>query len=447
MQIAPNVFKAYDIRGIVGSEMTEDLAFGVGRALADFLSGDGPVAVGYDMRPESAIYAQRLREGIIRQGREVWDIGLVTTDMAYFAAGQYGLAGAAMVTASHNPGQYNGIKLCREGAAPIGHDSGLGQIRQAIEQDNFKVTDRHGTVVQRDIVEDWISHALSFVHAESWPTWKVAVDAGNGMAGLIIPRLEPKLPEHITELFFKLDGTFPNHPANPHIPDNLRQLDKAIQSKNLDFGVAFDGDGDRAVLVDEEGIPVPESAAGAALAEYFLAKEPGAKVIYDVRTSKIVPDTVAAGGGQAIRSAVGGDTIKAKLRATGAVLGIEASGHYYFRDNYHSDSGLIAALLLTQILSDSKLKPSQLAKKYQKYFNSGEINLEVSNAAKVLEDVSVRFGDGQQDRLDGLTVNYSDWWFNARLSNTEPYLRLNVEAKTEHLLEQKVAELTKLIKQ
>lgn len=445
MQIAPGVFKAYDIRGLVGSEITEDLAFGVGRALADFLPGDGPVAVGYDMRPESASYAQRLREGIIRQGREVWDIGLVTTDMIYFAAGHYGLAGGAMVTASHNPGQYNGIKLCAADAAPIGHETGLAEIRRMVEGDAFKKTERHGTVLQRDISGDWIDHALSFVDPKAWPAWNVGVDAGNGMAGIIIPKLEPKLPEHITELFFKLDGTFPNHPANPHVPENLKQLDKAIQTEGLDYGLAFDGDGDRAVLVDEKGQPVPESVAGAALAEYFLAREPGATVLYDVRTSRIVPESVTAKGGKAVRTAVGGDTIKAKLRETGAVLGIEASGHYYFRDNFHSDSGLIAALLLMQILADGQLKPSELCRKYQKYFDSGEINLEVADKQKALEDLSVHFGDGQQDRLDGLTVSYPDWWFNARPSNTEPFLRINVEGADTQIVKNKTEEITRLI--
>lgn len=446
MKFNPSVFKAYDVRGRVGSEMTEDLAFAVGRALADFLPQPGPVAVGYDMRPESASYAQRLREGVIRQGREVWDIGLVTTDMLYFAAGHYGLAGGAMVTASHNPGQYNGIKLCGSGAAPIGHESGLAEIRQVLEEDRFTPTERHGTVVQRDITASWIDHALSFVQAGQWPVWRVGVDAGNGMAGLVIPKLEPKLPEHITELFFKLDGTFPNHAPNPHIPENLRQLDTAIVQQKLDFGVAFDGDGDRAVLVDQHGRPVPEAAAGAALAEYFLHKEPGATVLYDVRTSRMVPDTVAKAGGRAVRTAVGGDTIKAQLRQTGAVLGIESSGHYYFRDNYHSDSGLIAALLLMQILAERQIKPSQLAEQYGGYFDSGEINLEVTDKQRVLEDLSVHFGDGQQDRLDGLTVSYPDWWFNARPSNTEPYLRLNIEAKSRRVLDQKTAELQKLLR-
>lgn len=445
MRIAPDVFKAYDIRGIAGQEVTEDLAFAVGRALADYLPGDSPVAVGYDMRPESARYAQRLREGIIRQGREVWDIGLVTTDMIYFAVGQYGLAGGAMVTASHNPGQYNGIKLCREGAAPIGHATGLGRIKEMVEGDEFRPVERHGTVVQRQIIGDWVNHALGFVKAKSWPKWKVAVDAGNGMAGIVIPYLEPKLPEHITELFFKLDGSFPNHPANPHIPENLRQLDQAILTNRLNFGIAFDGDGDRAVLVDEHGQAVPESVAGAALAEYFLSQEPGAVVIYDVRTSRIVSDVVEAAGGRAIRTSVGGDSIKAKLRETGAVLGIEASGHYYFRDNFHSDSGLIAALLLMQIMAQGKIKASELAAKYRKYFDSGEINAKVENKQTVLERLADRFKDGKQDRLDGLTVSFSDWWFNARPSNTEPFLRINIEAESAELLKERTAQVLALL--
>lgn len=445
MQFSQSVFKAYDIRGLVGGEMTEELAFGVGRALSDFLPGEGPVAVGYDMRPESASYAQRVREGVINQGREVWDIGLVTTDMLYFAAGHYGLAGGAMVTASHNPGQYNGIKLCGRDAVPIGHASGLADIKAALEADQFKPSDRHGTVVQRDITPDWINHALSFVDVSSWPVWEVGVDAGNGMAGLIIPELEPRLPDHITELFFKLDGTFPNHAPNPHVPDNLKQLDAVIIDHNLEFGIAFDGDGDRAVLVDENGRPVSEAAAGAALAEYFLQHEPGAAVVYDVRTSRIVPDVVMAAGGRAIRTPVGGDSIKAKLRESGAILGIEASGHYYFRDNFHSDSGLIAALLLMQIMASTGLKASELSAKYRKYYDSGEINLEVRDKQAAITALANTFQDGQQDRLDGLTVTYPDWWFNVRPSNTEPFLRLNVEANTEALLTAKTEYISKLL--
>lgn len=446
MQFTESAFKAYDIRGVVGTEITEELALAVGRGLADMLENHGPVAVGHDMRPDSSRLAQRVREGIIEQGREVWDIGLVTTDMIYFAVGHYGLAGGAMVTASHNPGEYNGIKLCRAEAAPIGQTTGLDRIKSAIINDRFETSERHGTIIQRDITQDWVKHALAFVRAAKWPAYKVGVDAGNGMAGSIMPQLAPKVPLVISPLYFELDGTFPHHPANPHVPANLKDLDQLIRDQGLDFGLAFDGDGDRAVIVDEQGQPIDEAVTGAALADYFLTKEPGSTVLFDVRTSRIVADIVEAAGGKAIRTPVGGSNIKLKMRETRAVLGIESSGHYYFRDNYHSDSGLIAALLIVQILADSGLKPSQWAAQYHRYADSGEINLGVVDKEQVLRDLADRFADGQQDNLDGLSVHYPDWWFNARPSNTEPYLRINVEANTAEVLKAKLDEVRSSVK-
>jgi phosphomannomutase len=446
MKFINSVFKAYDIRGLVGTEITEELALAVGRSLADLLGNHGPVAVGHDMRPDSAVLAQRLREGIISQGREVWDIGLVTSDMIYFAVGHYGLAGGAMITASHNPGQYNGIKLCREEAAPIGETTGLDRIKVALANDDFEESPRHGTIIERNIVTDWIDHSLSFVDVSKWPAYKVGIDAGNGMAGAIIPSLEPKVPLRISPLYFELDGTFPNHPASPIEPKNLRDLVALIERDKLDFGIAFDGDGDRAFLVDELGQPVTGSVMAAIIAEAMLVKYPGATILYNAVCSRVVKETIEAHGGTAIRTRVGHSFIKTDMRTDRAVFAGEHSGHFYFKDNYFADSGLIAALVAIDVLAKSGLKLSQLADKYRRYYESGEINVEVKDKAAKLDELAARYSDGTQDLLDGLTVNYADWWLNCRPSNTEPYLRLNVEATSPELLKIKLDETLTLIK-
>ncbi len=269
MQFTESIFKAYDIRGLVGKELTPEVALGVGRALADFVN-EGPVAVGHDMRPDSAELAAEVRKGLVQQGREVWDIGLVTSDMIYFAVGHYKLAAGAMVTASHNPGEYNGIKMCRELARPIGVDTGLVDIKNTILNDSYKDGAIPGSVVAKDVKADWITHALSFVNADKWPAYKVAVDAGNGMAGAIVPELEKQVPLKVTEMYFELDGTFPNHPASPIEVENLADIIAEITTNNLDFGIAFDGDGDRAFLVDDTGRQVSGTVMTAMLAEYMI---------------------------------------------------------------------------------------------------------------------------------------------------------------------------------
>lgn len=387
-----------------------------------------------------------MRQGLTTQGRDVIDIGEVSSDMIYFAVGHLKAAGGAMVTASHNPGQYNGIKLCRELARPIGIETGLGEIRDAVEADDYKTAGSHGEVAKRDIMDDWVTHALSFVDAAKWPAYRVAVDAGNGMGGEVMPHVDGKTPLEVTPLFWKLDGSFPNHVANPMILKNDETLIELVESHKLDFGIAFDGDGDRAFLVDERGRLVPGSATGAILAHHFAVDNPGATILYDVRTSFTVHDTIVRDGGVPRRCRVGHSFIKADMRKYNAPFAAEASGHYYFRDNFYADSGLISALVMVDQLAKSGKKLSELVDQYVTYADSGELNYEVKDAKVKMTELKTAFADGVQDELDGLTVTYPTWWFNVRSSNTEPYVRLNVEAHDTKTLDEAVARLAKHFK-
>lgn len=446
MKVIESVFKAYDIRGLSGSEVTVELAQMVGRAVADYLPSDGPVIVGRDMRPDSLALQQALIKGLSDQGREVWDIGLVTTDMVYFAVGNFADAdGGVMVTASHNPGKYNGIKLCGKGAIPMGATNGLLDIKSAIEADNFKDSVLPGKIVEKSIMDEWIQQILRFVEITTLRSYRIAADAGNGMAGVVLPVLAKRLPFEISPLYYELDGSFPNHIANPHLHATLGDLIDVIQKHKLDFGLAFDGDGDRGALIDETGEPVPEAIMGAILADYYLRQNPGASIVYDVRTSHIVRDTITRAGGIGIRSKVGGDVIKHTMRETGAVLGIELSGHYYFKDNYYSDSGILAVMAVIRVLSASGQKLSQLVEPYRLYATADEENFEVADADAVIARLKSAFSDGVQDELDGLTVEYEKWWFNVRKSNTEPLVRLNVEAETNDDLAAAKARLQRVI--
>ncbi|HYG84326.1 MAG TPA: phosphomannomutase/phosphoglucomutase [Verrucomicrobiae bacterium] len=441
----PEIFKAYDVRGRVGSELTVEVCWNIGKALADFLPNDGAVAVGYDMRPDSKQLAEAVIEGVRLQGRDVINIGLVSTDMIYFAVGKLGLAGGAMVTASHNPGDYNGIKLCREEAKPIGIETGLLEIRDAAMAGNFVPAAEKGNLTDKDVREEWVQHVLSFVEVSKWPQYHIAIDAGNGMLGAIAPVLEPHVPLKIERMYFELDGTFPNHIANPLEPKNIIDLQQKIRSEALDFGIAFDGDGDRAVLVDETGEPVSGTVMTAILAKYFLSRHPNATILYNAICGRIVPETVEANSGTAIRTKVGHSYIKAKMREHDAVFAGEHSSHYYFRDNWSADSGLLAAMIAIEVLAQSGKKLSQLAAEFKKYVAIPETNFEVADKTAVLESLKQTFTDGQKDELDGLTVNYSNAWFNVRGSNTEPLIRLNAEATTVDELEELVARVRAVI--
>lgn len=439
------IFKAYDIRGKVGTELTNDVAERVGRAMAHWLPTQGSVAVGRDMRPDSEELAQAVIKGLREQGRDVIDIGLVTSDMIYFAVGSLNLAGGAMVTASHNPGEYNGIKLCREQARPIGLDSGLAEVRDLALANEFTPSVTEGKVELRDVREGWVQHVLSFIDASKLTPLKLAVDAGNGMAGAIFPTFEKHVPWQITPMYFELDGTFPNHEANPLKFETLADMIEKIRADKLDGGIAFDGDGDRAFLVDETGEVLTGGVMCALMSEYFINLHPGAPIIYDVRTSHSVPDVIQAAGGVAVRSPVGHASIKQKMREMDAPFGGEASGHFYFRDNWYADSGLIGAVVGLYVATLSGMKLSEVREKYTHYAAIPEINYEVEDKARVVSDLKEAFGDGEQDELDGITVEYPDKWFNVRASNTEPVLRLNAEASDKVSLDELVAKLTAII--
>jgi len=440
------IFKAYDIRGRVGSELTGEIAERIGRALADWLPTTGTVAVGRDMRPDSAELAEAIISGLRAQGRDVMDIGEVTSDMIYFAVGKYKLAGGAMVTASHNPGVYNGIKLCREEVKPIGEESGLLTIRDLVINNKFTPTAKKGQLTTKDIVEDWINHVLTFIDPGKLQPLRIAVDAGNGMAGKIFPELEPYVPWHVTELYFELDGTFPNHEANPLKPENLNDLIKTIKANHLDGGIAFDGDGDRAVLIDEKGEPLSGTVTTALLARYFLEKYPGATILLNAICGQAAVEAIVAAGGKPVRTRVGHSFIKADMRTHSAVLAGEHSGHYYFLNNFMADSGLIAAVIGLFIVGQSGQKLSKLAAPFREsYVQIPETNFEVADKAAALKKIALAFKDNQQDNLDGLTVNFGQAWFNVRPSNTEPLLRLNAEAKTAENLQQIVTKVTQLI--
>jgi phosphomannomutase len=448
MDSISSIFKAYDVRGKVGSELTPEVCQRIGQAVAAWLPMGGAVAIGRDMRPDSEELANAVIAGLQAGGREVWDIGQVTSDMIYFATGNFGLAGGIMITASHNPGEYNGIKFCREEAKPIGEESGLLEIRDLVLAGEFTPAETPGQRQSKDLTEPWIQHVLSFIDVDGLKPLKVAVDAGNGMAGKIFPEIEPYVPFETTELYFELDGTFPNHIANPLEPKNLVDLQKAVRDNACDVGVAFDGDGDRAVLIDETGQPLTGTVMSALLASYFLAKHPGATILLNAICGQAAIDAVEAQGGIAVRTRVGHSFIKADMRTQGAVFAGEHSGHYYFKDNYMADSGLIAAMIALYILSQSGKPLSELVAPFREaYVQIPETNFEVADKNAAIARVTATFSDGVQDMLDGLTVTYTESWFNVRPSNTEALLRLNAEAKDEQTLNEMVAKVTAVIEQ
>lgn len=439
-----NIFKAYDVRGKVGTELNKDSVERIGKAVATWLPTSGVVAVGRDMRPDSEELANALISGLTAQGRDVWDIGEVTSDMIYFATGHFKLAGGVMITASHNPGEYNGIKFCGEGAKPIGIESGLLDIKQlAIANQWDKET--LGKVTTKDVTEEWLDHALSFISPDKLKPLSVVIDAGNGMAGKVIPELEPYLPIKVDEMYFELDGTFPNHVANPIEPENIKDLIAKVKMEKADVGIAFDGDGDRAVLIDEKGNALSGTVLTAMLAEYFLKKNPGSIILYNATCGWVVPETIEKNGGKPIRTKVGHSYIKAEMRTNNAIFAGESSGHYYFKDNFMADSGLIAALVALQILSKSGLPLSKLAAKYTKYHHIPETNFKVEDKQTIMDNISKQYSDYKQDRLDGLTIWLEDSWANIRPSNTEPILRLNAEAKSEQSLTKLVNNITGII--
>lgn len=429
----PNIFKAYDIRGLVGSELTKQFAFSVGVAFAKFLEGErepGTVVIGEDMRPSSPELADAFASGVTSQGLDVIRIGLASTDMLYFAAGKLNLPGA-MFTASHNPAEYNGIKLCLSGARPVGKESGLQMIENFVRE-GVPVTNRSvGLEHQREMLDDYVNHLLSLVDVSKIRSLKIVIDAGNGMAGHTAPAVFKRMNVEVTEMYYELDGTFPNHEANPIDEENLKDLKREVKKRNADIGLAFDGDADRCFLVDEKGEAVNPSLLTALIADRELKKRPGSPIIYNLISSRAVKEVVQESGGVPLRSRVGHSFIKALMAESGAIFGGEHSGHFYFSDFWRADSGMLAALHAIAALGESDVSLSELLKPYKRYFASGEINSKVTDTKAVMEQIRVKYQEFESDELDGLTINADTWWFNVRASNTEPLLRLNVEAKTE----------------
>jgi phosphomannomutase len=438
------VFKAYDVRGVVPDELDADLARLIGAAFATW-SGAPEILVGRDCRLSSPELAAALTEGATSLGVDVVDLGLASTDILYFASGSLNRPGI-MITASHNPKEYNGLKFCLAGAKPVGEDSGLGEIKALVEKGDEILGTGRGSVQQQGVLDAYVDHVLSFTDAEQMRPLTVAADTANGMGGLVVPPVMRRLPVTLHHLYAELDGTFPNHPADPIDPANQRELKKVVLEHGADVGMAFDGDADRVFLVDEHAGDVSGSLLTALVAASMLEREPGAKIVYNLICSWTVPEVIREHGGVPIRARVGHSFIKQVMAETGAVFGGEHSGHYYFRDNYNADSGLIAAVIALGELSKSERTLSQLLEPYRRYFSSGEINSRVDDPRAKIEEVADALRGGRQDHLDGLTVEFDDWWCNVRASNTEPLLRLNVEAKTPELLAARTEELLALIR-
>jgi phosphomannomutase len=439
------IFKAYDIRGVVPDELDAEVARAIGAAFATF-AGAPAVLVARDMRPSGVELAEAFADGVTERGVDVVDLGLASTDLLYFASGRLDAPGA-MFTASHNPARYNGIKLCLAGARPVGEESGLAEIKRMVAEGLPPATGRPGGRSSRDMLRDYAEHVRSFVDRSVLRPLRVVADTANGMGGLVVPVVFEGLPFELDLLYPELDGTFPNHPADPIRPENLKDLQARVLELGADVGLAFDGDADRVFLVDEQGQPLSGSTTTAILAKAVLTKHPGSKVIHNLICSKAVAEVIRENGGEPIRSRVGHSFIKQVMAETGAVFGGEHSAHYYFRDNYRADSGLIAALLVLEELSRAGVPLSELRKPFERYTQSGEINTAVDDPAAVIERVAAAYAGASQDRLDGLTVDLGDWWFNLRPSNTEPLLRLNVEARTREECDAHTAEVLALIRE
>ena len=435
-------FKAYDIRGIYPEDINEKLAERIGSAIARFLE-PGSIVVSRDMRASSATLASALIQGVLSAGCDVLDTGLLSTDANYFAIAYYHQGGGVQVTASHNPPEYNGFKISREQAIPLSYETGLANIERIALGPPMRTAETRGHVEQKDVVKDWNQHILSFVRRME--PLHVVIDAANGMAGKMLPPILAELPIRATELYFKLDGSFPNHEANPLNPENLRDLQQTVKEKGADLGVAFDGDADRCIFVDEQGDAVSSDLIVALLAVRMLQRHKHAAVLYDIRSSRVVAEEIRKHGGVPVRERVGHSFMKATLRKRNAVFGGELSGHFYWRENFYADSGVIAMIEMLNILSHERKPLSELIAPLQRYSATGEINFEVEDKAVKIAELAGAFKDGRPDTLDGLTVEYDDWWFNVRPSNTESKLRLNLEANSLELMEEKKAEVIRVI--
>ncbi len=439
-----NIIKAYDVRGVVPDEFDEAIATRIGAAFAAFVEAE-EVIVGHDCRVSSPAIRDALIDGITSQGVDVRLIGEIPTDMLYYASGALSLPGV-VITASHNPGQYNGLKFCQPGAAPIGADTGLRDIRRMAE-DGLPTTDVPGAVTRLDVVDGYLDHDISATGAEGISDLTIAAYGGNGMSGSVLSQVFDRVDAELIGLYLEPGGTFPNHPADSLRPENLVDLVALIRHRKPDLGVAFDGDADRAFFIDDQSVPLPGSTTTAIIADWFLADQPGSAVVHNLICSKAVPETIEAAGGVPIRTRVGHSYIKQVMAESGAVFGGEHSGHYYFKDMFRADSGIMAMLVLLRVLSDAGVPLSELRRRYEPYAQSGEINFDVTDKAAADAAVELAFRGHTIDRLDGLTVDLGDRWFNLRPSNTEPFLRLNVEGPDAEAVSDLVEQVAAIIKE
>jgi len=437
-----SIFKAYDVRGIYRKELDEGLAARIGAAFVK-VTGAKSLAVGRDMRDSAPSIARAFIDGAAASGATVVDIGLASTPMTYYAIGSLGVDGGAQVTASHNPAEWIGFKFCRKGCVPMSSATGIKDM-EALIAGGLTVPDGPRAAIEtRDLLAGFARHVAAFGRPER--PLKIVIDAGNGMGGHTAPAILDAWGIDAERLFFELDGSFPNHEANPVKAENIRDLVNRVRERGADLGIAFDGDADRCVFVDERGEAVPSDAVTAIFARELLAKNPGASVVYDLRSSRAIPELVAEAGGRPVRERVGHSFIKATMRRESSILGGELSGHFYFRDHWYSDSGEIAMALMLGILSRSGGTLSELVRPTRRYASTGEINFHAEDKDAVIAALRARFADGESDDLDGITVRYTDWWFNVRKSNTEPLLRLNLEASTPALLAEKKALLVPML--
>jgi phosphomannomutase len=448
--LTPDIFKAYDVRGVYPSELDEETARAIGAAFIVYLKATR-IALGRDMRLSSPALGASFIEGATSQGADVVDYGMIATDMLYFAVARNGHDGGVQITASHNPKQYNGMKLVRQEAFPLSGDAGISDIRDMLANDRVPApASRRGQVTTSTVIGPYVDHVMSFIDPSIIRPFNVVLDAGSGMGGLVAPKLFDRLPCRTTRLCFEIDGRFPGHEANPLVEENRRDIVERVRAEKADIGIAWDGDADRCFFIDGAGEFIPGDFITALLAEAFLLKHPGSTIIYDLRASHAVKDIVASHGATALMNRVGHAFFKRRMRETDAIFGGEVTGHYYFRDNFYADNGFIPALLILELMSrQGKTLHELLAPLREKYFISGEINTKLAHMDHVqakLDEIAKKYADGKQMTLDGLSVEYSDWHFNVRPSNTEPLLRLNLEATTPAMMAQKRDEVLAVIR-
>ncbi len=448
MKLDPAIFRDYDIRAVVPDQLDDQGIARIAQAIIHIFKPKS-VQVGHDMRLTSPQFHQAFINTFLQSGVNVVDLGLTATDMGYFAAATHDEDMVITISASHNPAEFNGLKIVKQGAIAVSGDSGIYQIRDlAVSKKDLTIKpSTPGKLTKRDILPDWVKHALKFIHLDKIKPFKVVIDAGNGMAGYFMPAFEKKLPLKVTRLYYQLDGSFPNHTPNPIKPENLKDLVAKVKTTHADLGMAFDGDGDRVTLIDETGRIISGTIITAIIAANLLKKHPQNTILYNAIVGRVVPEVVKQNQGQPLRVKVGHTLIKEAMRKHNGLFCGEHSGHYYFRDNFYADSAIIAALLVLELMSEQNLKLSQLVKQYDKYSSSDEINFEVKDKQTVMKQIEEQYKDKADsiDWLDGISIWFSDWWANVRPSNTEPLLRLNLEADNQTILDQKISEFVKTI--